>query len=70
MGLSLNFNTGEPMLSLLLMAAVFLGFLSGSIWLFTAALGALMVKMFPILLVAIAIAGGGLLAFKYYIKRK
>ncbi len=58
------------MLSLLLIAAVILGFLSGSIWLFTAALGALMVKMFPILLVAIAIAGGGLLAFKYYINKR
>ncbi len=54
------------MLSLLLVAAVILGFISGSVWLFTAALGVLMVKMFPILLVAIAIGGGGLLAFKHY----
>jgi hypothetical protein len=46
-----------------------LGFLSGSIWLFTAALGALMVKMYPILLIAIAVVGGGLLAFNYYFKR-
>jgi hypothetical protein len=57
------------MLSLLLIAAAALGFLSGSIWLFTAALGALMVKMFPILLVAIAITGGAVLAFKYYFNR-
>jgi hypothetical protein len=57
------------MLSLLLIAAVVLGFLSGSIWLFTAALGALMVKMFPVLLIAIAITGGAALAFKYYFNR-
>ena len=57
------------MLSLLLLTAVVLGFLSGSIWLFTAALGILMVKMYPILLVAIAIAGGGLLATQYYLKK-
>jgi hypothetical protein len=56
------------LISLLLLTAIVLGFLSGSIWLFTAALGALMVKMFPILLVAVAIAVGGFLAYKYYFR--
>ncbi len=55
------------MFTLLILAAVVLGFLSGSIWLFSVAVSALMVKMFPILLVAIAIGGGALLAFKHYI---
>jgi len=57
------------MLSLLLLAAMVLGFLSGSIWLFTAALGALMIKMFPILLLTAALVGGGLLAFRYYLNK-
>ena len=56
------------MLSLLLLTAVVLGFLSGSIWLFTAALGALMVKMFPVLLILLAIGVAAFLAFKYYFK--
>lgn len=56
------------MLSLLLIAAAALGFLSGSVWLFTAALGVLMVKMFPVLLVAVAITSGAALAFKYYFR--
>jgi len=56
------------MLSLLLITAVVLGFLSGSIWLFTAALGALMVKMFPVLLVLLAIGAAAFLAFNYYRK--
>jgi hypothetical protein len=66
---STYFKQGGILISLLLVLAAVLGFLSGSIWLFTAALGALMVKMYPILLIAIAIAGGGLLAFKYYFRR-
>jgi hypothetical protein len=57
------------LISLLLVLAAVLGFLSGSIWLFTAALGALVVTAYPLLLIAIAIAGGGLLAFKYYFRR-
>jgi hypothetical protein len=57
------------MLTLALVTAVVLGFVSGSIWLFTAAIGALMVKMFPILLVFLAIVGIGFLAFNYFNKR-
>ena len=56
------------MISLLLVLTAVLDFLSGSIWLFTAALGVLMVKMFPVLLVAIALIGGGLLTIRYYTK--
>ena len=54
------------MLTVALVIAVALGFVSGSLWLFSAAVGALMVKMFPILLVFLAIAGIGFLAFKFY----
>ena len=57
------------MISLLLVLAITLGFLSGSVWLFSIALGTLMVKMFPILLLAVALVGGGLLAFRYYINK-
>ena len=54
------------MLTLALVVAVVLGFVSGSFWLFTAAVGVLMVKIFPILLVFLAVAGIGFLAFKYF----
>ena len=57
------------MFTLALVVAVVLGFVSGSIWLFSAAVGVLMVKMFPILLVFLAIAGIGFLAFNYFKKR-
>ena len=57
------------MLTLALVVAVVLGFVSGSIWLFTAAVGALMFKMFPILLVFLAIVGISFLALKYFKKR-
>ena len=53
-------------ISLLLLAALVVGFLTGSIWIFTAALSALMAKMFPVLLLAVVLVGGGFLAFKYY----
>ena len=36
------------MLSLLLCAATVLGFLSGSLWVFSATFGALLVSMYPI----------------------
>lgn len=58
------------MLSLLLIVTVILGFLSGSIWLFAAAIGVLAIKMFPILLVVIAIGGGAVLIFKYHNDRR
>ncbi len=57
------------MLTLLLVFAVVLGFLSGSIWIFTAAVGALMVKMFPILLVLLALGAAAFLAFKHYYRK-
>jgi hypothetical protein len=57
------------MLSLLLVAAVILGFLSGSLWLFAAAVSVLAIKMFPILLVVIALAGGAVLAVRYYFNK-
>lgn len=57
------------MLTLLLVLAVVLGFVSGSIWLFTAAVGALMVNMFPILLVLLALVAAAFLIFKYYYRR-
>ncbi len=57
------------MLTLALVLAVVFGFLSGSIWLFTAAVGALTVKLFPIVLVFFAIAGAAYLTFIYYRER-
>jgi hypothetical protein len=57
------------MFSLFLVAAVILGFLSGSLWLFAAAVSVLTIKMFPILLVVIALVGGGVLALRYYINK-
>ena len=57
------------MFTLALLAATGLGFLSGSIWLFSAAIAALMVKLFPVLLIAIVIGGGAVLAFKFYFRR-
>ncbi|MBK6510928.1 MAG: hypothetical protein IPG06_16775 [Haliea sp.] len=63
-------NTGGfCLLTLLLVLAVVLGFISGSIWLFTAAVGALMVNMFPILLVLLALVAAAFLIFKYYYRR-
>lgn len=56
------------MLSLLFMSAVGLGCLSGSIWLFTAVIRALLAKLFPLLLMLLAIGGSGILAFNHYRK--
>jgi hypothetical protein len=57
------------MFSILILIAVALGFLSGSLWLFTIALGFLLVTMFPALLVAIVICAAGVLTFKHYYRR-
>ena len=54
------------MVSTFLVLAVALGFFSGSLWLFGIAVTALTVKIFPLMLIAIVIAGGAILAFKYY----
>ena len=54
------------MISLLLLVAAILGFIGGSIWLFSAAIGFLILKMFPLLLVVLVLAGIGLLVFRYY----
>lgn len=54
------------MLSLLLSGAVVLGFLSGSLWFFSAALTALLASMYPIFALLIATGGLTYLAYKYY----
>ncbi len=54
------------MISLLLLAAVVLGFLTGSLWLFTGALTALMAKMFHVLLLTAVVVGGGYLVLRHY----
>jgi hypothetical protein len=54
------------MFSLIAIAAAILGFLGGSLWIFTAAVGFLILKMYPLILVAIVVIGTGLLALKYY----
>jgi hypothetical protein len=53
----------------LIMLFVGLGFLTGSVWVLTAAVGALMVKIFPMTLVFFAIVAAGYLAFSYYNQR-
>ena len=52
------------MLSLLLCAAAILGFLSGSLWVFSATFGALLVSMYPVVSVLI-----GLVALIYLAHR-
>jgi hypothetical protein len=53
----------------LLVLFVGLGFLSGSVWVLTAAIGALVAKLFPITLVFFAIVGAAYLAFHFYNER-
>ena len=53
-------------LTLFTAAAVLIGFLGGTFWLATAAIGFLVLKMYPLLLVLIVFIGVGLLAFKHY----
>jgi hypothetical protein len=57
------------MLSILIFAAVVLGFFTGSLWLFTAALSALVLKTFPILLVLVALSAAAFLIFRHYYRR-
>ena len=52
------------MLSLLLCAAAILGFLSGSLWVFSATFGALLISMYPVASVLI-----GLVALIYLAHR-
>jgi hypothetical protein len=65
----LKITGGFVLTTLLLVLLVGLGFVSGSIWILSAAIGALVVKLFPITLVFIAIVGAAYLAFHYYQKR-
>ena len=58
------------MLSLLLFAAVVLGFLSGSLWFFSAALAALLATMYPVLALLVAVGGLTYLAYKYYERKR
>ena len=58
------------MLQLLLIAAVVLGILSGSLWSFTAALGALLVTMYPVAALLIALAGLTYLAYSHYRRKR
>jgi hypothetical protein len=60
---------GFVLTTLLLVLLVGLGFVSGSIWILSAAIGALVVKMFPLTLVFFAVVGAGYLAFHYYQQR-
>ena len=65
----LKFTGGLMLTTLLLVFLVGLGFVSGSIWVLTAAVGALLVKMFPLTLVFFAIVAAVYLAFSYYNQR-
>ena len=57
------------MLSLLLCAAAILGFLSGSLWVFSATFGALLVSMYPITSVLVGLVALTYVAQRHY-KRK
>ena len=58
------------MLSLLLSGAVVLGFLSGSLWFFSAALAALLASMYPVLALLVATGGLTYLAYRYYERKQ
>jgi hypothetical protein len=52
--------------TLIAIAVAAIGFIGGSLWLFSAAVGFLFLKMYPVLAVLAVIIGFGLLALKYY----
>ena len=52
--------------SIIAIAVAVAGFMAGSLWLFSAAIGFLVLKMYPLLLALIVFIGAGLLAFKHY----
>ncbi|TCO73694.1 hypothetical protein [Chromatocurvus halotolerans] len=58
------------MLSLLLFAAVVLGFMSGSLWFFTVAFSALLMSMYPVLVLLAALGGLSYLAYRYYERKQ
>jgi hypothetical protein len=53
-------------LTLFTAAAVLIGFLGGTFWLATAAIGFFVLKMYPLLIVVIVFIGVGIIALKYY----
>jgi hypothetical protein len=55
----LKFTGGLMLTAFLLVLFVRLGFISGSVWVLTAAVGTLVVKIFPLTLVLFAIVGAG-----------
>ena len=57
------------MFSLIAVASAILGFLGGSLWIFTAAVGFLILKMYPLILVALAFTAVGLVTLRYYINK-
>lgn len=57
------------MLSLLLLAAVVLGFLSGSLWVFSAAFSALLISMYPIASVLLGLLALTYLAHRHYTRK-
>ena len=60
---------GFVLTTFLLVLLVGLGFVSGSIWILTAAIGALVAKLFPLALVLFAIVGAAYLAYHYFNER-
>lgn len=55
--------------SLIAIATATIAFVSGSIWIFSAAVSYLIVTMFPVFTVLAVIIGIGFLALKYYWRR-
>jgi hypothetical protein len=58
------------LLSLLLFIAVAFGFASGSLWFFSAALGALLMTLYPVLGLLIGVAGLSYLGYRYYERKR
>jgi hypothetical protein len=54
------------MLALLFAAAVVLGFVSGSLWIFSAALSALLVSMYPLTSMLLGLSVLTYLAYRHY----
>jgi hypothetical protein len=52
--------------TLIAIAVAVISFIGGSLWLFSAAIGFLIVKMYPVLAVLAVIIGIGLLALKHH----
>ena len=54
------------LISLLAIAAALFGFISGSLWLFTVAVGFLFIQMYPVFVFLLVMIGIAVLAIRHY----